>query len=268
MGLTRAAVNRLRDRGWLHPVHVGVYAVGHTALTLDARSLAATFALGDAATLSHRSAAELWEILQAGPGIHVTVPTYAGHPHRDGIRVHRQRLRPDERTTLRGIPCTTLARSLTDIAASAPRLLHRAFEEAQVRHGLRPAVLAAEVAVRRGHRGTARLRAVLRGAVDPGAVESILELRFLALCATHGLPRPQTQVRIAGWRVDFWFPQARVAVETDGARYHASAAKRARDARKTAELEALRIRVVRIRWADVADAAGATAEVIGVAIAR
>jgi hypothetical protein len=214
--------------------------------------LAATLALGRTAVLSHRAAGELWAILPASQPLEVTVPSTAGRPHRDGIRVHRQRLLGRDRTDRLGIPTTTLSRTLVDLAAVVDgRALAGALEEAQVRHRLNPALIAAELTAFPGRRGAKALRAVLAGAVIPGQVESILELRFLRLCAAYGLPTPLTQVRIGAWRVDFWFPSARLAVETDGARYHATAAKRRRDAAKTEALEAAGARVLRVRWADV-----------------
>jgi very-short-patch-repair endonuclease len=191
----------------------------------------------------------------------VTVPT--GRASRAGIVVHRARIEPHERTVRDGIPTTTLPRTLLDLAAVLDaRTLARAFEEAQVQHRLRPAVLAGALASSPGRRGATRLRALLADAVEPGQVESVLELRFLELCAAHDLPRPRTQAQLGPWRVDFWFPSLRVAVETDGARFHATAAKRARDARRDAALEAAGVRVLRLRWADVTgDPAGAAAAV-------
>jgi hypothetical protein len=251
-GRPRAAVHRLVAAGWLHPVHDGVYAVGHTALSTHARFLAATYALWPIGVLGHRSAAALHGIARAGGPIHVIVPTYNGHPHRGSIRVHRQAVRDDEVETRHGVPCTTVCRTILDLAASAPRLLEDAFEEAQVLHRFAPEELACALVCRRGHRGTARLRRLLDGAVDPGKVQSRLELRFLQLCATYGLPRPLTQFRLGRWPVDFYFPDERVAVETDGRRYHASAAKRRRDAHKDGEIEALGVVLQRLLWADVA----------------
>lgn len=259
LGLTRAAMSRLVGAGWLHRVHTRVWAVGHTALSRDARHLAATYALWPAAVLSHGSAAELWRLVAFHPALHVTVPTYAGHPHRDAVRVHRQRLRHSEVGERHGVPCTNLVRTVMDLAASAPFKLSRAFEEAQVRHQLQPALLAADLVARPGHRGTGRLRLLLVDAVDPGQVESILELRFLKLCVEQGLPRPLTQVWFGSWRADFWFREQRVVVETDGRRYHASAAKRARDARKDSDLQARGETVIHVRWVDVVDAPAAVA---------
>lgn len=261
-GRSRAAVNRLVAAGWLYPIYDGVYAVGHTALSTDAQYLAATYALWPDGVLGHHSAAALHGIARAGGPIHVIVPTYNGHPHRGTIRVHRQAIREEEAETRHGIPCTTLCRTIMDLAASAPRLLDDAFEEAQVLHGLAPEELACALACRRGHRGTARLRRMLDGAVDPAQVQSRLELRFLRLCAAYGLPRPLTQVRLGRWPVDFYFPDERVAVETDGRRYHASAAKRRRDARKDRDIEALGVLLLRLMWADVADRPSDVASVL------
>ncbi len=236
--------------GWLHRKHAGVYAVGHPTLTPHGRWLAATLALDG--VLSYTSAAALWRILPPTPDIHVTVPTNHGRQHRDGIVVHRQPLPAHHRTELHGVPVTSLCRTLLDVAASEPpRRLAQGFEQAQVEHRLRPATLAAEALMRPGQRGTAKLRAILAEAVDPGQVESILELRFLQFCERHGLPRPLTQVRFGQWRVDFFFKEEGVAVETDSRKFHATAARRRLDAQKTADLEALGLTVVRLRWADV-----------------
>ena len=158
-----------------------------------------------------------------------------------------------------GIRCTTTCRTILDVAASAPRLLADCFEEAQVRHRLTPDELAVALVLRRGYRGTARMRRLLDGAVDPGKVQSRLELRFLKLCNAYGLPRPQTQVHLGRWPVDFYFPDGRVAVETDGLRFHASAAKRRRDVRKGRDIEAGGDLLVRLVWADVVEDAPAAA---------
>jgi len=267
LGLSRRVIQRLVAQGWLHRIHRGVYAVGHPALSRRGRWLAATLALEGA--LSHRAAGELWAIVPAGQIVEVTLLGVSGRAHREGLLVHHGRLAAREVTAHDGIPVTTVVRTLLDLAAVLDaRGLGRAFEEAQVHHRLRPAELAAEVAARDGHRGSGRMRALLAGAVDPGQVESVLELRFLALCGAHGLPRPLSQVRFGASRVDFWFPEARVVVETDGARFHASAGKRSRDAEKDAALAALGITVRRLRWADVTERPAAVASALRAAGVR
>lgn len=267
-GGTRRFIDRKLEDGWLHRVHTGVYAVGHPSLTLHARWLAGVLALGERAALSHRPAGGLWGIADAdGLPAEVTVATTAGLGNRDDIVVHRQRLSRHERTLRHGIPTTTLARTLIDLAAVLdPRALADAFEEAQVHHRLQPAALAAEVVARPGHRGIARLRALLADAVDPGQVESRLELRFLKLCRAHDLPRPLTQVRIGRWRADFLFAGQRLVIETDSARFHHTAAKHRRDAAKTTDLQAAGYAVLRLRWADVVHAPQPTAARIRAAL--
>jgi very-short-patch-repair endonuclease len=259
-------IKRAIADAWLHRVHAGVYAVGHPALTPQARWLAAVYALGDDAVLSAVAAGQHWGTLRGHHHLHVTVPPCSGKNRRDGITVHRQSLSAHERTIRHGIPVTTLTRTIIDIAAHAPRELEKAFEEAQIHHRLAPALLAAEVLARPGHRGTARLKALLHAAVDPGQAESILELRLLKLCHTHDLPRPLQQVWIGAHRADFLYPAQRLVIETDGARFHATAAKHAGDKTKTEALEAAGYAVLRLRWADVVHAPAQTAAVIRAAL--
>jgi very-short-patch-repair endonuclease len=252
IGLSPHVIHRLLAQGHLHRIHAQVFAVGHRALTLEGRWLAATLALGPDAVLSHRAAAALWSILPRTQPLEVTVPTTSGCRHRDGMRVHRRRLVPNDRVVRDGIPVTSLTRTFLDLAAGLDaRTLAQAFEEAQILHRLRPATLAAELVAQPGRRGAGKLRTVLDGAVEPGQAESVLELRFLKLCSDHGLPRPLTQVRIGPWRADFFFPEQRVVVETDGGRYHATAAKQSRDGRKAAAFEAAGLTVRRLTYAAV-----------------
>src|SRR4051812_25632030 len=128
LGLRSAAIDRRVAAGRLHPIHRGVYAVGHTVLALRGRWMAAVLAAGPEAVLSHRAAAALWAI-RPGTWIEVTAPHA---PRRRGIVGHRGTVAPDERTVRDGIPVTTVARTLLDLAAILePRLLERAMDEAE-----------------------------------------------------------------------------------------------------------------------------------------
>src|SRR4051794_18426125 len=129
LGLSRDAVYRRARAGQLHRVHTGVYAVGHTRLTQRGRWMAAVLAGGEGAALSHRSAASLRGLLAVRGPTHVTVPRTLRN--RDGIQFHAQSLQFDELTEYDGIPVTTVARTLLDIAATEPRELERAFNEAE-----------------------------------------------------------------------------------------------------------------------------------------
>ena len=110
----------------------GVYAVGHVALTLDSRRIAAVMACGPGALLSHRAAGEATGLLHSSPQFEVTVPR--GRKPKPGIVVHRSRLiHPEDRSTVRGIPVTSVARTLVDLAdVVSEQRLAKALHEAEV----------------------------------------------------------------------------------------------------------------------------------------
>jgi very-short-patch-repair endonuclease len=261
LGLTRREIDGRCEAGWLIPRHTRVFALGYVPAERASAWHAGVLALGEGAVLSHAAAAGLWGMLRGGAVTEVTVPTTAGRPKRDGILVHRQRLPDHHVTTHRGIPVTTPIRTLLDLAAVASvGALFRAFEQAQVHLHMPPAPLAAEVIARPRRRGNAKLRRVLAGSVDPAAVRSVLELRFLRMCAAHGIARPRVNVRVGEWTPDFLWPEWRLVVETDGYEFHRTAAARRRDARKDEAMRGLGLTVVRLTWADVVGRPAATAE--------
>src|SRR6266487_2409677 len=89
-GLSSSGIERRVRAGRLHPIHRGVYAVGHARVSQHGRWLAAVLAAGPKAALSHQSAAELWALLPAKPGpTHVTVPGTGGRQRRTGVVIHR-----------------------------------------------------------------------------------------------------------------------------------------------------------------------------------
>jgi predicted transcriptional regulator of viral defense system len=130
-GLSDNAVKRRATAGRLHRIYRGVYAVGHAGLSQEGRWMAAVKACGEGAALSHRSAAELWALLEirGGPA-HVTVPVAGGRARRTGIHVHRSpSLIEAVRTLRRGVAVATPVRTLTD--------LRRAGEPAEFRSAIR-----------------------------------------------------------------------------------------------------------------------------------
>jgi hypothetical protein len=193
LGLGRRAIAHRIEQGRLHIVHRGVYAVGHARLTIQGRWMAAVLASGEGTGLSYRSAGMLWDIRRTERGlIEVTSPrTGRMLP---GVQRHRAALPSDEVTVHQGIPVTTPTRTLLDLAAVLSLgALAKAFEQAQVLLHMPPATLAAEVLSRPRQRGNAKLRRILAGAVEPADVRSVLELRFLRMCAAYGIPRPRRQ---------------------------------------------------------------------------
>jgi hypothetical protein len=228
--LTLAQLNEfgLRDRGisdWvrvgrLHRLYRGTYAYGHDRLRLEGRWLAAVMACGCGAALSHRDAAQLWELRQSYSGVvDVTVPSRNGRIKRRGIRIHRSgRLAPEEVTERQGIPVTTVARTpldLTDVLA--PQALRRAVTEAEYRNRFDLTPLIAVVDNNPGRRGAKLMRAVEAAG---HRTRSALEDRFLAFVERWGVEEPESNVWLDGHEVDFLWRKVGLVVEMDGAAEH------------------------------------------------
>lgn len=247
-GLTRRAIEHRTRVGWLHRVHRGVYAVGHPSLTREGRWMAAVLACGDDAGLSHVCATALWEIRPySGEWIDVTIATSAGRARRDRIRVHRcGSLAPDEITTQRGIPVTTVARTLLDVAATlAPPSLARTVEQSEIGRLFDLTAVARTIARHPNHPGAAPLSAALERYRPDELTRSELEHAFLALCDAHRIPRPLVNHIVEGREVDFFWPEQRLIVETDGRATHLTRAAFERDRARDAAHLALGYRVLR-----------------------
>ena len=241
-GLDRSAIARRVRRGWLHPIHQGVYAVGHTSLTSTGRWFAAVLACGDRAVLSHRPAAAAWDLrpVPSGP-VDVTVPP-GGRELRSGLRMHRSALEDSEKTSIDGLPITTPERTLLDIATILrPDHLERAVEQAEWRRLVDREEL--QRLAETGWPGAPALRAAL---TEPFIVtRSVLERRFLKLCRDHGLPKPLVNVVVCGYEVDFFWPEHRLVVETDGGQYHRTRKAFEDDKQRDVELLAAGFRTAR-----------------------
>ena len=238
LGLSQAQVDRRARIGVLHRVHRGVYSFGRPRPDFEGACRAALMASGRNAAISHASAARLWRLRASEGPIHVTVPRHrAGHPE---LNVHRPRCFSDADVVSHGgLVVTTVARTLLDLAATEPldrveRLVH----EAGVQRVLDMVSIYDTCSRNLNHRGRRKLESALEAELAP--TRSGLELVFLELCRAAALPAPIVNGHLwTGERleeVDFHWPQARLVVETDGARYHASRWRRRRDAEKTGRL--------------------------------
>lgn len=245
-GVTTSAIEHRLNVGRLRPVHRGVYTTTHGELSETQVFLAAVLAAGPGAVLSHGSAAALWRILTtpAGPP-----EVLRAGPNREGPRGVRLRmtaaLPPTDTTTHRGVPVTTLARTLLDLAATGTAArLELALDEARARRLVAPHEIAALAASSR--RGSAVLRALL--ATGPGFTRSEAERRLRALVRRARLPPPRTNVRVHGHEVDAFWPEQRLVFEVDGYAAHATRTAFERDRRRDQELTASGIRVARVSW--------------------
>ena len=239
LGMTKGGIEVRVAAGRLHRQHRGVYAVGRRRLTRRGRWLAAVRAAGRCAVLSHFSAAVLWGLLTGDrPRVDVTLPWRNGRERRPGIALHRpvRPLGPEEVTVVEGIPVTTVARTLYDIAGSeSPRRLRRAIERSVELRLFDLMEVEAIIARNPGRPNACRLVAAL-DLGDPAPTRSGLERRFLELCRTHGLPMPAVNAPVEGLEVDFWWPSAGLVVETDGFATHGTRAAFERDRRRDAQL--------------------------------
>lgn len=230
LGLSERAIKHRIATGRLHPIERGLYAVGRPALTRHGRWMAAVLGCGSSAALSHGSAAALWGIGREQADV-VEVSVRHAHPHRrPGIRVHRRpALKTGDLDVRDGIPVTTPACTLIDLATQLGQgPLERAINEADRLDLIDPESLREAINSYRGQSGVARLRAVLDRRTFR-MTDSELERRFLPLVRDAGLPMPLTRQHLNGFRVDFFWPDLGLVVETDGLRYHRTPAQQARD---------------------------------------
>jgi very-short-patch-repair endonuclease len=249
LGYSRAGVKRLTDSGSLHRVHPGVYAVGHTDLSTHGECLAAVLAVGRGALLSYYSAGWLWGIWRgSAKPVHVTAFVPRHHPAPRGAVRHRARnLDDDDRGFVEGIPVTSVARTLLDLAwkLSADQL-RRALERAEDLGLFDLEELRAVVERNRGHHGAKRLRLALATYGPRRFTRSGFERRFVDHLVRSGLPRPTTGWNEAGYELDVYWPDLRFGIELDAYETHGTRDAFERDhdrdlALTLAEIETIRI---------------------------
>jgi hypothetical protein len=257
-GLGRGGIQWRVHRGRLHPFHRGVYAVGHPRLTWRGRLWASVLACGgpDAAVISHRSAAAVWDLLPVPAG-KIDVTTLRGSRSTKTLRVHRSRTLLPLNDVVRqpdGLPVTSASRTIVDLARTlSPHQLERLLHRAEHRRLLDAAALPSG-----GKIGAAW--ATL--APGPHVTRSELEEQFLSLIARYDLPRPLTNVHINAFEVDFCWPEARLIVETDGAAAHLTAQAFEADRRRDAELTLAGYRVVQFTYRRIAEEPGRVAGIL------
>jgi len=269
-GVTARTIDRRIANRRLRPLHHGVYAVGHTALRLEGWWMAALLAAGDGAVLSHRTAAAVWGIRPPGGArVDVSIRSRAGRAHRPGIAMHRPRtLTVDEITRHEGLPVTTPARTLIDLAeVIRTRALASALSDAE-RLRLDLGDLHALLDRHTAKRGAARVRRQLADLHAADAwTRSDLERRFLRLVRRHGLPQPAVNAWVAGMEVDFIWRDERVVVEVDGHAYHRTRQAFEDDHRRTVELRLAGYEVLRFTDRQIVADGATVARAVGHALA-
>jgi very-short-patch-repair endonuclease len=250
-GLTPQAIAYRVRIGRLHPLHRGVYAVGHANVTQDGCYLAAVKACGDGAVLGLWSGAMLGNFIRwedRYPDVIVLGESVPRHPR---IRGHRTNYLPAQHVTMvRGIPVTTAARTLLDLAGVLPeQRLRRALRQARF---LELTTLGSLVEVLQGPgpmRGRKKLARILARSAAP--TQSELEDVVLDLVLRGGFAHPlvNAPLYLAGRRIvpDFLWPEQRLVIEADGP-HHDDPLERAADLERQRILEAHGYRVIRVTW--------------------
>jgi very-short-patch-repair endonuclease len=253
LGVSDSALSRWVQARRLHRIHPGVYAVGHSVLSLDGCLFAALLYGGDEAVFSHTTAGWLWRLIDADPKrIHLTVP--GRRSSLPGVRVHRSR--DVARATCRDLPVTSVARTLVDLAGVLSfRQLRRALAEASYQNLL--SIPEVKSVLKPGRHGSRALRRALHQHLPQLArTLSVLEERFLELCHATGLPLPEINAQVGGMRVDAMWREQRLVAELDGAAAHGGWAQVSRDRERELALRGMGFRVVRYTWQQITERAG------------
>lgn len=230
LGVHPQAIKHRLANGRLHSLWRGVYGMGRPEVGRYGRWMAAVLTCGPEAVLSHETAAALWGIRRASLDlIEVSVP-FPIDRRRPGIRVHRRaNLDPTDVGRLRGIPVTQPICTLVDLAVrlSANRL-EAAVNEADKLDLVDPERLRSALDGLGGRRGVPALRKLLDRRTFT-LTDSELERLFLPIARRAGLTQPVTGRRVNGFKVDFYWPDLGLVVETDGLRYHRTPVQQAND---------------------------------------
>jgi very-short-patch-repair endonuclease len=247
LGYSSSAIDRAVRAGRLHRLYRGVFAIGHTNLSLHGHCLAAVLACGPDALLSHVSAAWLWNLTKTSPlPAAVSAPGY--RKPRPPLRLHEARsLTAEDRALREGIPVTSLPRTLLDLAATVrfewlEKMVERSedlelFDLRAVEELLKCTV---------GHHGHGRLRRAISLYKPFSFTRSTLERRFLELCLEARLPQPRMNFVAHGFELDCFWPEYRFAVELDVYETHGTKAAFERDRKRQEDLLLLGIGMTRV----------------------
>lgn len=264
-GLSRHQIDRRIARGSLAVVHRGVFMLAAAPPGTATRFAAALLASGPDAVLSHRSAAHVHGMMRGDRGpVHVT--TAHRSRARTGIAVHRSDALDAAVTTRDRMPCTTVARTLIDVAGThGPEAARRAWTTLAARRALDVRAVQRELLRNPDRAGNVTVRLLLTEHRETlsGTTRSQLESRAVAMCSRHGLPMPAVNalVTVDGrvYEADLLWPGERVIVEIDSWRTHGHALSFRDDRERDFTLQLAGWATVRLLESDVTTRAAQTA---------
>lgn len=259
VGITERQIKHLVQTGALIPVHPGVYRLRGVPFTQDLRWLAAVLAGGEGAVLSHQAASVVhgFELRRVRPV--VTTPN-ARHPEVDGVTWHRTR-RHHDTTVVRGIPVTTRARTMLDNAAVLPYEVFEPLLQHTVTSGLLRIEELLAILDRRGGRGVpgmTKVRAALTGGLVDEDIQRRLELLIARIVQSANAPAPVRQHPVVGadgkrYVLDSFWPDALVAVEGDGRRWHGDPEQARRTRARARAITATGIELYTYGWSEATE---------------
>jgi Protein of unknown function (DUF559) len=259
LGVGTSTIGDWKAAHYLHPRLPGVYAVGTTAHTDISALFEAVLYAGPGAMLSHATAVHWLGLIDHPPAqIHVSTPRRRASLA--GVRVHGRRAL--ERAVHRGIPVTTIAQSLLDLAAVSERRpvpVRVALARLDFRHEFDVGAL--EAACGAGCPGSRLLKWSIANH-DPrfALTRSPLEDDWIVVCEQLDIPKPDAvNGHVHGIRCDNIYTDAKLIVELDGYDNHRSPAQVRRDHRNDRILRKHGWLVLRYGWQDVHDDAAAVA---------
>jgi predicted transcriptional regulator of viral defense system len=268
LGYTRSSVAKAAKVGRLHRVHRGVYVVGHQRLTWHGRCMAAVLTASPCVA-SHLSAGWLWGLLQSQPGtLHVTC-RQSRHAKRPFV-THTAGLARADLTRRDGIPVTSLARTILDLAVdSRERTVRRFIRRADEDKTFDLRAMEDLLARTKGHRGQAKVRAALEIYDEtPVFTRSDLEKRFFEVVTAAGLPAPSMNCFVAGYEIDAWWESACFGVELDIYETHGSRLSFEEDRERDDELLLAGIETTRVTGSRLAREPDAVVESVRRHLAR
>ena len=238
LGLTPTQIRDRVRSGRLRVIYRGVYAVGHDAIPVRGRLFAALLAAGSPAALSHRTAAAVHKLIPSMPPfVDLTVTGRRAPRNRRDLTFHRAT--HQETTTKHGLPLSTVPRTLQDLAATRPQHeVRKALNQALVHRLVSPDEL-----VDREGPGSKVLKDLAR---ITAPTRSGLERRFLAALRNSRIPPPVKEHPLGRYVADFYWPDHRLVVETDGWTTHGGPIAFVDDRIRDAELAIRDVVVIRV----------------------
>jgi very-short-patch-repair endonuclease len=246
-GVAPSTITRWVREGRLTRLHRGIYALGHVALQREGHWLAAVWACGPGAVLSHSSAAAFHAMCPETTDAAVHVSTTRRAESRVGIEVHRVRyLAPVDVFRPHPLRVTHVPRTLIDLADVLPWEEYRKAADSLPR--LQPEKVREAQDRAPGRRGAPLVRRLIEA--DDAHTKSEFERRFLRFLKSHSLPRPNSlNDWAAGHKADCIYD--RLIVELDGRTHHKRRAQMRKDRQRDTDYQLAGYRILRLLWGDL-----------------